>query len=62
MNQSCVHTLFSYEEAKPLGANRKIGIVRCNQCGTAIGVFLPEIAAALEVINQKLDDLQHRIG
>jgi hypothetical protein len=61
MNQACTHVVFSYEEVKPVGTNRTIGIVRCSQCGTAIGAFLLETANALTVINQKLDDLQSRI-
>jgi transcription elongation factor Elf1 len=61
MEQSCKHRSFSFEVITATGANMNIGIVRCNQCGTAIGAFIPQIPNALNVISRQLDDLKKDI-
>jgi transcription elongation factor Elf1 len=57
----CKHKLFSLETTTVNGLNCKIGIVRCSQCGTAIGAFIPQVLDALNAIGGKLDALQESI-
>jgi len=61
IEQSCKHTSFSSEQANVAGINTKIGIVRCTQCGTAIGVLYPQVPDAFNALCEKLDVLQKAI-
>jgi hypothetical protein len=61
MDQPCKHRSFSYENITATGANIKLGIVRCSQCGTAIGAFIPQVPDALNGISEKLDNLKKDI-
>jgi hypothetical protein len=62
MNESkasaCTHTLFTCELADVTNIPTQIGIVRCSECGTAIGVIYPQIMNAFNTIGYKLDAIQ----
>ena len=60
-DQNCKHTSFSTEQGDATGANIKIGIVRCSQCGTAIGALYPQALIALSALGDKLDAIQQEI-
>jgi len=59
--QNCKHTSFACEQSKATGVNFEIGIVRCSQCGTAIGVLYPQVPTALYALGEKLDALQKTV-
>jgi hypothetical protein len=62
MNQTdCKHKLFVIEKATVSSLNCSIGIVRCSQCGTAIGSLYPQMPDALNAIGFKLDNLLEAI-
>jgi len=61
MEKQCTHKSFSSEQVDVSGANIKIGIIRCSQCGAAIGVLYPQAPAVLNAIGEKLDVLQKEV-
>lgn len=61
MEQPCKHRSFSYETVAATGASIGIGIVRCGECGMAIGAFIPQTPDALNVLSRQIDELKKDI-
>jgi transcription elongation factor Elf1 len=62
MNQpDCTHKSFACEQVDAAGSNIKIGIVRCTQCGKAIGTLYPQVPNVLNAIGEKLDAVLKRL-
>ena len=63
MTEPCKHASFAYEEAvarRTDGTSIKIGVVRCSDCGIAIGAFLPQVLDKLNSINAAVSWLPER--
>ena len=53
--ENCTHGSFCCETVNATGSNLKIAIIRCTDCGEAIGAFLPQLPDALNRLGEKLD-------
>jgi transcription elongation factor Elf1 len=54
---NCAHAAFSCSLESATGSNMQIAIIRCTDCGEAIGAFLPQIPDAINSLNEKIDYL-----
>jgi transcription elongation factor Elf1 len=54
---NCIHRSLELTGEDVRNSTAKLTVVRCANCGTAIGVMINELPVALDTLNQKLDYL-----
>jgi hypothetical protein len=59
--KNCAHTSFSCELENVTGIRIKIPVIRCTDCGMAIGVLWAQIPDALNAIGEKLDAILKKV-
>lgn len=57
--ENCAHCSFQYETVTASGVN--VAIIRCSECGEAIGAFLPQLPDALNKLAQGLTTLYDEV-
>ena len=59
--QNCKHTSFTCEEVNTVGSNLKIAVIRCSDCGEAIGAFPSDMPANINRLINDADRLYKEI-
>jgi len=59
--EGCAHDSFAYELVNVAGINHKIAVLRCSDCGQAIGTFVPEVPDAINRLAQGINALYEEV-
>lgn len=56
--KDCAHESFDCEKVSVEGFRYKLAVVRCKDCGEAVGVFIADLPTAINSIGRKIDGIK----